>query len=269
MTARDLDSSTLTMRTGPSVHISLLGGFDLTVNDAPVAAPVGSKRLLAFVALNFRTSAPRSLIAGNFWPEVPEHCAYTNLRAALSRLGSTGRKALDVSPTEVRLARNVTVDLYRARSLAQRLLTPHVPAEALHVTASTVDELSADLLPGWYDEWALQEGENWRQLRLHALEALTNAFIDTKEFAGAVSAAQVAVQADPLRESSQASLIRAYLAEGNASKAVHHFERYAQRLGDELGLCPTKRLHQLVAGVRRTRSANGSPRRQAVHDRLV
>ncbi|MFI8305120.1 BTAD domain-containing putative transcriptional regulator [Streptomyces sp. NPDC085927] len=261
MTARDLASSALAVKTRPSVHITLLGGFDLLVNDVPVAAPVGSKRLLAFVALNCRTPVPRSLIAGNLWPKVPEHCAYTNLRAALSRLRTIGRRALEVHPTEIRLARNVTVDLYHARSLAQRLLAPRVPAEALHVTAATVDELSADLLPGWYDEWALLEAEIWRQLRLHALEALANAFIDIKEFAGAVSAAQAAVQADPLRESSQTSLIRAYLAEGNTSEAVHHFEWYAQRLGDELGLCPTKRLHQLVADVRRTHSVNGSLRR--------
>lgn len=261
MTARDLASSALAVRTRPSVHITLLGGFDLVVDDAPVTVPVGSKRLLAFVALNCRTSVPRSLIAGSLWPDAPERCASTNLRAALSRLRSTGRRALYVSPTEVRLAEDVTVDLHTSRSLAQRLLTPRLPAQALQVTAATVDELSADLLPGWYDEWALLEGENWRLLRLHALEALANTFIDTKEFAGAVSAAQAAVHADPLRESSQASLIRAYLAEGNASEAVHHFERYTQRLSDELGLCPTKRLHQLVAGVQRTRRGNGALQR--------
>lgn len=261
MTARDLASSALSVKTKPSVHIALLGGFDLMVNDAPVAVPVGSKRLLAFVALNCRTSVPRSLIAGNLWPKAPEHCASTNLRAALSRLRSMGRRALEVTPTEVRLARDVTVDLYHARSLAQQLLARRVPGEALHVTAATVDDLSADLLPGWYDEWALLEAENWRQLRLHALEALADTFIDAEEFAGAVSAAQAAVQADPLRESSQSSLIRAYLAEGNASEAVHHFERYSRRLRDELGLYPTKRLHQLVADVQRTRRGNGALRR--------
>ncbi|WP_055691107.1 AfsR/SARP family transcriptional regulator [Streptomyces prasinus] len=261
MTARDLVSSAPVVKARASVHITLLGGFDLLVNDVPVTSSVGSKRLLAFVALNCRTPLPRGLIAGNLWPKVPEHCAYTNLRAALSRLRAVGRRALEVHPTEIRLARNVTVDLYRARSLAQRLLTPRVPVEALHVTAATVDELSADLLPGWYDEWALLEAEVWRQLRLHALEALANAFIDIKEFAGAVSAAQAAVRVDPLRESSQASLIRAYLAEGNTSEAVHHFEWYAQHLGDELGLCPTKRLHRLVADVRRAHGVNGSLRR--------
>jgi hypothetical protein len=28
------------------------------------------------------------------------------------------------------------------------------------------------LLPGWYDDWVLIEAQIWRQLRMHALEAL-------------------------------------------------------------------------------------------------
>ncbi|MGP8303879.1 AfsR/SARP family transcriptional regulator [Streptomyces inhibens] len=231
------------------MHIALLGGFDLVVGDVPVTVPVGSKRLLAFIALNGRAAAPRSLVAGSLWPEASEQCAYANLRSALSRLRGIGRKALEVCPTEVRLAREVTVDLYRARSLAQRILDPHVPAEDLKLNAATVDQLSDDLLPGWYDEWALPEAEQWQQLRLHALESLAGSFIDAKQFAGAVAAAHAAVQTNPLRESSQALLIRAYLAEGNPSEALDGFERYAHRLRDELGLRPTPRLRQLVDGL--------------------
>ncbi|MGW6400423.1 hypothetical protein [Streptomyces sp. NPDC055134] len=101
-----------------------------------------------------------------------------------------------------------------------------MPPKTLYVSAATVDHLSTDLLPGWYaDEWALLEAERWRQLRLHALEALAESFITAKEFARAESAVQVAVQADP--------------------------ERYAQRLRDELGLHPTRRLFKLVADVQR------------------
>ncbi|MDT0455036.1 BTAD domain-containing putative transcriptional regulator [Streptomyces sp. DSM 41527] len=251
MSSDDLIFSWPPASSRPTVHIALLGGFDLVVNDVPVTVPVGSKRLLAFIALNGRAAAPRSLVAGSLWPEACEQSAYANLRSALSRLRGIGRKALDVCPTEVRLARKVTVDLHHARSLAQRILDPGVPAEDLNINAATVDQLTDDLLPGWYDEWALREAEQWQQLRLHALEALAGAFIDTKQFAGAVAAAHAAVQANPLRESSQASLIRAHLAEGNPSEALDEFERYTHRLRDELGLRPTPRLCHLVDGLQR------------------
>ncbi|AJT63444.1 AfsR/SARP family transcriptional regulator [Streptomyces chattanoogensis] len=251
MTSDELMFSTPHVNHWPSVRIALLGGFDLMVGDVPVAVPVGSKRLLAFVALTGRTAVPRSLVAGSLWPEACEQSAYANLRSALSRLRGIGRRALEVSPTDVRLARDVSVDLYRARSLAQRILDPGVPADELPLNAATVDQLSGDLLPGWYDDWALQEAERWQQLRLHALESLAGVFIDAKQFAGAVAAAGAAVQANPLRESGQASLIRAHLAEGNLSEALDDFERYEHRLRDELGLRPTQRLCHLVDGLQR------------------
>ncbi len=227
------------------------------IDDVPVTVPAGSKRLLALIALNYRASVPRGLIAGRLWPDVSEQRAYTNLRAALSRLSDLGRKALDVSPSEVRLAREVTVDLYDARWLAQRILDPRVPAEDLDLKAATVDQLSADLLPGWYDEWVLLEAEHWRQLRLHALEELARELIDAEQFAGAVTAAHTAVQADPLRESSQVSLIRAHLAEGNLAEALGHFERYSRLLRSELGLRPTPRLRRLVAELRQSHPDGG------------
>jgi SARP family transcriptional regulator, regulator of embCAB operon len=233
--------------------MSLLGGFDLQVGDAPVSVPLGSKRLLAFVALHCRAAVPRALVAGSLWPHASEESAYTNLRAALSRLRGSGRKALSICPSEVRLAREISVDLHHTRSLAQHILDPHVPTEDLELTTATVDQLSDDLLPGWYDDWALLEAENWRQLRLHALEALAENFIGTHQLAGAVTAAQTAVRADPLRESSQAVLIRAHLAESNPAQALDEFARYERLLQRELGLRPTDRLRGLVADLPRSR----------------
>jgi SARP family transcriptional regulator, regulator of embCAB operon len=253
MSSYDLAFSPPPSRFGPSVSISLLGGFDIVVGDEPVTVPAGSKRLLAFIVLQSRAAVPRTLVAGSLWPEASEQGANTNLRSALSRLQGLGKQALNICPAELRLAREVSVDLFRARSLAQRILDPHVPAEELDLDAAAVDQLSADLLPGWYDEWVLPEAEQWRQLRLHALEALTGTFIGLKEFAWAVTAAHAAVRADPLRESSQASLIRAHLAEDNRSEALYDFERYEQHLRDELGLRPTPRLCRLVSELRQSR----------------
>ncbi|MFJ2894789.1 BTAD domain-containing putative transcriptional regulator [Streptomyces sp. NPDC087218] len=208
---------------------------------------------MAFIVLQYRAAVPRALVAGNLWPEASDQGANTNLRSALARLQGLGKQALNICPAELRLAREVTVDLFGARSLARRVLDPHVPVKDLDLDVAAVDQLSADLLPGWYDEWVLPEAEQWRQLRLHALEALTGAFIGLKEFAWAVTAAHAAVQADPLRESSQASLIRAHLAEDNRSEALCDFERYEQHLRDELGLRPTPRLCRLVSELQRSR----------------
>jgi len=112
--------------------------------------------------------------------------------------------------------------------------------------------LSADLLPDWYDDWVLVEAEDWRQLRLHALEALAGHLTGAGRWGEAVAAACAAVRGDPLRETSHAALIRVFLAEGNVSEAVREFTSYRALLHDELGLEPTPRLCGLIQNARNT-----------------
>jgi DNA-binding SARP family transcriptional activator len=109
--------------------------------------------------------------------------------------------------------------------------------------------LSVDLLPGWYDDWVLIEAEDWRQLRLHALEALTRRLIAAGRWGEAADAACAAVRAEPLRESAHAALIQVHLAEGNQSEAMREFTHYRGLLHRELGLEPTQRLCRLVQGL--------------------
>ena len=103
------------------------------------------------------------------------------------------------------------------------------------------------MLPDWYDDWVLLEGEEWHQLRLHALEALADRLLAERRFGEAAGAALAAVRAEPLRESSRASVIRVHLEEGNQSEALAEYRRYCGVLGGELGLEPTPRLSDLVS----------------------
>ncbi|WP_377268040.1 BTAD domain-containing putative transcriptional regulator [Peterkaempfera sp. SMS 1(5)a] len=233
----------------PGAHITVLGGFDLRVGQVPVAVPTGSQRVLAFVALCCQAAVPRALVAGTLWPEAPEHCAHANFRSALARLHSEGRRALEIGPAEVRLAGGTSVDLHHARRIAHRILDPDTAAGDPERDLAAVDALSVDLLPGWYDDWAQLEAEDWRQLRLHALERLAEQLIGARRYAAAVAAARAAVHADPLRESAQSCLIQAHLAERNPSEALDAFARYGRRLRAELGLDPTPDLRQLVTGL--------------------
>ncbi|MFI6802325.1 AfsR/SARP family transcriptional regulator [Streptosporangium canum] len=233
----------------PSLQVTLLGGFRLLAGDDQVAVSGGSERLLAFVALCGQ-AVPRNLLAGTLWPEAPERRACASLRSALVRLNGAGRQMLSVGATEIRLCPEAHVDFHDARSLAQRILDPTTPTENRDLSAQAVALLSDSLLPGWYDDWAVHEAEEWQQRRLHALEALTDAFVAAGRYADAVAAAGVAVRAEPLRESARAALIRAHLAEDNQAEALRCFDHYSRHLQAELGLRPTPRLCELVAGLR-------------------
>lgn len=229
--------------------VSLLGGFDLSLGGSIQSGiPRMSQRLLAFLALHDGV-VTRAAVAGTLWPDTSEHHAYSNLRTALARLEHTGRKALRASKLELGLGEDVTVDFLQSRALARRLLDPGVTLGQCDLGAATVEALSADLLPGWYDDWVLVQAEDWRQLRLHALEALAQRLTVVGRWGEAASAASAAVRAEPLRETPHAALIQVHLAEGNQSEAVREFERYRALLHTELGLDPTPRLRRLVEGL--------------------
>jgi len=191
----------------------------------------------------------RATVAGMLWPDAPESRAYSNLRSTLARLERTGVKALQASKLELGLAEDVTVDIRHSQTLARRLLDPAVPPRQADLGTAARAALSADLLPGWYDDWVLIEAEDWRQLRLHALEALAGGLTACGRWGEAADAAGAAVRAEPLRESARAALIHVHLAEGNQSEAVREFAHYQALLHAELGLEPTLRLRRLLQGL--------------------
>ncbi|HEU5110095.1 MAG TPA: bacterial transcriptional activator domain-containing protein, partial [Micromonosporaceae bacterium] len=140
--------------------------------------------------------------------------------------------------------------------LAHRLLgaaAPAQPAPAPHeLGPAAARQLSGDLLPDWEDDWVLMERERFRQIRLHALENLADRLIDQGSYGEAVDAAMAAVASEPLRETAQRTLIRAYLTEGNTTDAVRQYRRYERLLSAELGIAPSTSLRDLLYGRRRT-----------------
>lgn len=232
---------------GLTVRVAVLGGFRLLAGNDVLPVSGGSERLLAFVALQ-RQAVGRLLVAGTLWSEVSDGRAYATLRSALARLDRATRTTLHVTPLSLELAQGVAVDLHDAQALAHRLLGPIPPTEA-DLSAAAIASLSLDLLPLWYDDWVLLEAEDWRQLRLHALEALVGGLTAARRFGEATAAAGAAVRADPLRESAHGALIRVHLAEGNQSEALRAFDRFSRLLRADLGLVPTPQLRELVAGL--------------------
>jgi DNA-binding SARP family transcriptional activator len=226
------------------LHVLLLGQFRLARGLGCLRLAPASQRLLAFVALAGR-AVRRDLAAGTLWPAVTERRAHANLRAALARTRARSTGVLRAEGDQLALVSEVRVDLYAAQAIARRLLADG-DAAGPDAAAEAVRALSLELLPGWYDDWVLLEAENWRQLRLHALEVAAGVLANAARYGEAVCAARAAVSADPLRESPYAALIAVHLSEGNQSEALHEFECYRRRLGNALGLEPTARLRALL-----------------------
>jgi DNA-binding SARP family transcriptional activator len=225
--------------------VSVLGSFGFSAADGsrPLLSG-GSQRLLAFLALRTEAVA-RGTAAGSLWPDASGDHASSSLRSALSRLGSTTRAAVAATEVDLRLCDDVCVDIRESQGLARHLLEPDGLPE-VELGAPTISALSRDLLPDWYDDWLIPEAEEWRQLRLHALEALSDRLANAGRFAHAMGAALAAVRVDPLRESATTALIRVHLVEGNQAEALREFRRYRALLQREIGVEPTNTLFELV-----------------------
>lgn len=231
-------------------ELSLLGGFVFAVaGEALLGISAGSQRLLAFLATRDK-AVTRSQVAGAFWPDSSDVHAGASLRSALSRLDGPTRQAVTVTATDLGVAGSLAVDVRYAQALARRLTDRDAVESDNDISAHSVSALSSDLLPGWYDDWAVIAAEDWRQLRMQALEAVAARLTAADRLAEAAAAALAAVRAEPLRESARAALIRVHLAQGNQSHALGEFDRYRVLLDAELGIEPTSRLNRVLQDLR-------------------
>ncbi len=229
-------------RVGGPAAKDLVGAVDL---------PAYAQRLLVFLALR-PDSGDRALVAGSLWLDTDEPRAAANLRTALWKVRQVDPELVVGDSRTIRLGPAVSVDLDDAVAEARREVDggpgagPAGLAGLAGAPAPTWERFRAEVLPQWYDDWVIVERERYRQLRLHALEALALRLCGQSRYAEAVDAAQAAVAAEPLRETAQRTLIRVHLAEGNRSEAARQLDRYRDELRAELGAEPSDSVLALV-----------------------
>ena len=225
----------------PVIH--LIGGPYVSYGAERRTVPDGSKKLLAFVALR-RSPVDRPYAAGALWPFGDDTRAAGNLRSALWRLRHAGIDVVAADKWSLWLAEGAEVDVHRLAGWAHRLIRQSAKPEDLDV--GELPDGACQLLPGWYDEWAVMERERIRQNVLHALEALSRALTQQGRYAEAVEAALRAVAEEPLRESGQRALLDAHLAQGNITEVRRAYARFARLLRRELGVEPSRQITGLL-----------------------
>ena len=223
-------------------RLQLLNGFELTCDEREVPVPPCAQRLLALLAISDRP-LQRLFVAGVLWPESSEEHAAACLRSALWRARRCGDALVIAGRNDVRLAREVAVDLREQTALAQAILAGRPGVRFADVRSL----LAGELLPDWYDDWVLVEREHLRQLRLHALEVLAERAIAAGRYAEALEASLCVLGADTLRETTHRLVVKTHLAEGNRGEAVRHYRLYEAIIRERLDLEPAFRFEDLAA----------------------
>jgi DNA-binding SARP family transcriptional activator len=227
-------------------HLGVLGEFSLRVHEGTVVVRRAQQRLLAFLAVS-RRPVSRAALSQRLWEAVDDRQSASALRSNLWRLPRpTGVPLVDTSGSYVALSEAVTVDLWEREAVAKQLTGPRADPEPPGLEPADPAAWCEDLLPEWSDDWLVVERESYRQLRLHALERLSERLRATGQHSAALSAALAAVQADPLRESAHRQVVAVHLAEGNPAEALRQFHVYRRLLALELGLPPSPAIRELV-----------------------
>jgi DNA-binding SARP family transcriptional activator len=108
------------------------------------------------------------------------------------------------------------------------------------------DLRTGELLPGWYEDWVIDEQERFRHLRVIALDRAAERALAAGDAETAETAAMAAASLEPLRESSMILLVRAELAAGNINGAQRSYRRFRSLCQDTFGQEPSFQLGQLM-----------------------
>lgn len=148
---------------------------------------------------------------------------------------------------DIGLADGVRVDVYEFDDAASHLIDGTDGTNACDIVWR--GRFTAELLPGWDDEWVLFERERMREVGLHAIEAQAAQLAGEGQFTRAITAAYSAIELDPLRESAVRTLIEIHLAEGNRALAARCYMEFRERLRTALGMEPSGALARLISGL--------------------
>ena len=239
------------------LRVHLFGPPRLQLDDAPL--PVWGRPkvlpLLAFLVLRARSAVSREVVARTLWPDDDDSAARANLRRHLHYLGELlpvpeARPWFAATASTVAWAHDngAWCDVIEFESCER---SPNGFAEAVAL-------YSGDLLEGCDEEWIEFERESYRVAFLSVLERLALAQLARRNYGDAERHAQLLLLHDPWRETAVRALMRIRFEAGDRAGALAAYERFGERLRDELGTVPMPDTEAAYQALRSGRAPPGT-----------
>ncbi len=235
-----------------NVHIRLLGGFEVTVDEAVVPADAWSRRhasaLVKVLALARGRRLHRDQVIDLLWPDLPTDTAMPRLHKA----AHYARRALGTDASASLVLRNDLVALLPGADVVVDAIQFRTEGEAA-LAAGSVDRAAGALLldagpllpEDLYERWSLEPREALRGLRL-ALLRLTGRW-------------DAVLEEDAADEQAHLAIARSHVDRGDHRAALRQLERLDQALRRELGTAPSADVQELRSAVLAALSATGRP----------
>jgi DNA-binding SARP family transcriptional activator len=229
----------------PQLHIRLLGGFDLRLNDQSLDTIRTSRlqSLFAYLVLHRASPQPRAHLAYVLWPDSSEPQAHTNLRKHLHVLRCALPDAgsyLEIDPQFVqwRTNANFTLDVADFETLARQ---PSAPDRL-----RAIELYRGPLLPALYCDWVASPRARIQSLFVLVLEQLIDQLEQQGDLPAAIYHAECLISQEPACEAGYQRLIRLHLHNDDRAAAMWAYRRCALALHQELDMEPGPGTRRLV-----------------------
>ncbi|HEY3282297.1 MAG TPA: AAA family ATPase [Armatimonadota bacterium] len=241
-------------------RVELLGGLRLRREERVITHFRTRKTgaLLAYLAFFQHKPHPREKLIDLLWPDSELDAGRQSLSRALSSLrqqleteGGEGGTILIADRLSVGLeTTHVSTDVSDFESALQLSQHTQDDAERAQHLTTAIDLYQGELLPGYYDDWVLEQQERLAGAYVETLSQAIPLLERLGEQRRALDYARRAVTADPLREEAHADLMRLYAQTGQVSAAQRQFKKLQEILEEELGTTPTAATRTLAEEIR-------------------
>ncbi len=218
------------------VAFSLLGSFGIKVDGSPLVSglPRRCVSLVGYILLRRQERVYRERLAAALWPDVGDAEARGKLRRHLYLVG----QAIPRSRSENWFAFDATTVGWNPAVAATTDVELLQAAARLEQWSEAVGHYRGELLAECDDEWLIDERERFRDAHVTNLERLAAHERSTGCNAAAVAAAQELLRLEPWREVAVRVLMETRHAMGDRAGALAEYERFSQRLRDDLDVEP-------------------------------
>ncbi len=220
--------------------LCLLGAPCLRIGSRRVALSPKDAALLCLAACAGPLRSER--VAALLWPQATARQADTSLRQRLYRLRRDSGSTLVTQGAMLALAPGLQMDL--PATLERIAQDEHAGTEEL------LGDLDYAELPE-FAQWLAAERQRWREQRDAVLAAAAARCEGEGAIAKGLAYTQRLIDAEPLAEHAQRRLMRLHYLRGDRAAAIAAFERFEQRLKDELGTRPSAETVELLATIER------------------
>jgi DNA-binding SARP family transcriptional activator/predicted ATPase len=237
---------------GHRIRLFLLGGFQARLDGMPVAGIAYTKMraLLAYLAVEREQDHQREFLASLLWPVNEASTARGNLRRTLADLRRvlelpTGLALFSVSRETIRFDPNMAIDVADFADTAQ--------SDLAQVAALYQGEFLAGLnLPDCpdFEEWLLARREALHSRALGLMEKLADQYEQAGASSKALPFSLRLAELAPLDEGACRRAMRLYVANGQSSAAIGHFDACRRLLKQDLGVLPTAETRHLAESIK-------------------